>query len=154
MLAFRWIKLLTCFVIFRVKQQLMLHFIQNLSLDFHSFLDLYLHGKAHQLTTIGGIAWAQAIGSKFCSFHFAHINLNSIQKLYDAWIVNSRSSQTFNLVYTDISYVFIWKMWFSYLALPQSYGSLSDNFFVIHASLYYGYLLVLALLVNFAFYQQ
>ena len=26
-------------------------------------------------------------------------------------------------------------MWFSYL--PQSYGSLSDNFFVIHASLYY-----------------
>ena len=26
-------------------------------------------------------------------------------------------------------------MWFSYL--PQSYGRLSDNFFVIHASLYY-----------------
>ena len=34
------------------------------------------------------------------------------------------------------------------------YGSLSDNFFVIHASLYYRHLLVLALLVNFAFYQQ
>ena len=27
------------------------------------------------------------------------------------------------------------KMWFSYL--PQSYGSLSENFFVIQASLYY-----------------
>ena len=71
----------------------------------------------------------------------------------NAWIINSRSSKTFNLVYTDISKnVFIWKMWFSYL--PQSYGSLSDNFFVIHASLYYRHLLVFALLVNFAFYQQ
>ena len=71
MLAFRWIKLLTCFVIFRVKQQLMLHFIQNLSLDFHSFLDLYLNRKAHQMTTIGGIAYKhelELLGQKSAAF--------------------------------------------------------------------------------------
>ena len=45
MLACRWIKLLTCFVIFWAKQQLMVHFIQNLSLDFYSFLDIYLNGS-------------------------------------------------------------------------------------------------------------
>ena len=45
MLACRWIKLLTCFVTFWVKEQLMMHFIQNLNLDFHSFLDLYLNGS-------------------------------------------------------------------------------------------------------------
>ena len=60
----------------------MLHFLQNISLDFHSFLDFYLNGKAHQLTTIGGIAYVQTIGSKICSFHFVHINLNGIQKPY------------------------------------------------------------------------
>ena len=43
-------------------------------------------------------------------------------------------------------------MWFSYL--PQSYRSLSGIFFVIHATMYYRHLLVLAFLVNFAFYQQ
>ena len=37
---------------------------------------------------------------------------------------------------------------------PSHNGRLSDSFFVIHASLYYRHLLVLALLVNFAFYQQ
>ena len=41
----------------------------------------------HQLTTIGGIALARAIGSKICSFHLAcllkpHMNLNDIQRLY------------------------------------------------------------------------
>ena len=88
MTACRWIKLLTFFVTFWAKLQLMMHFIQNLSLYFHSFLDLYLNGMTHQLTTIGGIALAQAaIGSKICSFHFvcllkAHINLNGIQRLY------------------------------------------------------------------------
>ena len=45
MLACRWIKLLTCFVTFWAKQQLMIHFIHNLSLDFPSFLDLYLNGS-------------------------------------------------------------------------------------------------------------
>ena len=44
-------------------------------------------GVAHQLTTIGDIALAQAIGSKCCSFHFvcllkAHMNLNDILRLY------------------------------------------------------------------------
>ena len=44
-------------------------------------------GVVHQLTTIGGITLARAIGSKICSFHFvylftAHINLNGIQRLY------------------------------------------------------------------------
>ena len=44
-------------------------------------------GVAHQLTTIGGITLAQAIGSKICRFHFvcllkANMNLNGIQRLY------------------------------------------------------------------------
>ena len=55
MLACRWINLLTFFVIFWAKLQLMMHFIQNLSLDFHSFLDLYLNGVTHRLTTIDGV---------------------------------------------------------------------------------------------------
>ena len=43
-------------------------------------------GVAHQLTAIGGIALARAIGSKICSFHLvyllkAHMNLNGIQRL-------------------------------------------------------------------------
>ena len=37
---------------------------------------------------------------------------------------------------------------------PSHMDRLSDNFFVFHASLYYRHLLVLALLVNFAFYQH
>ena len=44
-------------------------------------------GIAHHLTTIGGIAVTQAVGSKICSFHFvcllkARMNLNGIQRLY------------------------------------------------------------------------
>ena len=45
------------------------------------------------------------------------MNLNGTQRLYgltgkNAWIINFRSSQTFNLVYTDISQnVLNWKMW-------------------------------------------
>ena len=66
------------------EQQLMMHFIQNLSLKFHSFLDLYLNGSSSSVD-IGGIALARAIGSKI--FHLvcllkAHINLNGIQRLY------------------------------------------------------------------------
>ena len=43
-------------------------------------------GVAHQLTTIGGITLARAIGSKICSFHFVcllkeHMNLNVIQRI-------------------------------------------------------------------------
>ena len=55
-LACRWMKLLTYFVIFWEKQQLMMYFIQNLELDFHSFLDLFLYGNGSQLTIIGGIS--------------------------------------------------------------------------------------------------
>ena len=36
---------LTCVVIFWAKQQLMMHFNQNLSLNFLSFLDIYLNGS-------------------------------------------------------------------------------------------------------------
>ena len=44
-------------------------------------------GVVHQLTAIGSIALARAIGSKICSFHFVcllevHMNLNGIQRLY------------------------------------------------------------------------
>ena len=44
----------------------------------------------------------------FLSILKAHINWNDIQRLYglmgkNTWIINSRFSQTFNLVYTDTS---------------------------------------------------
>ena len=88
MLTFRWNKLLTCFVIFWAKQQLMMHVFQNLSLNFSFLFRSLSMGLAHQLTTVGGTAQlARAIGSKICSFHFvcllkAHINLNGMQRLY------------------------------------------------------------------------
>ena len=69
-------------------------------------------GVAHQLATIGGIALARAIGLKIFSFHFvcllkARVNLYGIERLCgimneNAWIINYRSSKTFNLVCTDI----------------------------------------------------
>ena len=63
----------------------MMHFIQNLSLKFYLFLDLYLNGSSSSVDT-GGIALARAIGSKICSFHLvwllkANMSLNGIQKL-------------------------------------------------------------------------
>ena len=131
-----------------------MHFIQNLSLHFHSFLHLYLNGNSSSVDNnrwyrISTSYWVKNLQLSSC------LSIESTHefKWYNTWMINSRSSKTFNLVYTDISKnVFIWKMWFSYLL--QSYDSLSDNFFVIHASLYYrDLLLVLALLVNFAFYQ-
>ena len=53
--------------------------------------------------------WFENLQLSFClSILKEHMNLNGIQRLYglweeNAWIINSRSSQTFNLVYTDIS---------------------------------------------------
>ena len=54
----------------------MMHFIQRFKI-----------GVTNQLTTIGGIALALAIGSKISSFHLvcllhAHMNLNSMQRRY------------------------------------------------------------------------
>ena len=118
----RWNKLLTCFVMFWAKQQLRMHFIQSLSLKFLSVLDLYLNESDSSGDNnpchpwYHGIALAGAIESQICSFHFffflsilkVHINWNDIQRLYglmgkNTWIINSRFSQTFNLVYTDTS---------------------------------------------------
>ena len=69
-----------------------MHFIQNLSLSFHSFLDLHLNGSmgvAHPLTTIGGIDMGTSYSVEnlqlsFClsSLLKAHMNLNGIQRLY------------------------------------------------------------------------
>ena len=108
MLACRWIKLLTCFVIFWAKQQLMMHFIQNLSLDFHSFLDLYLNGSGSSVDNnwwyrISTSYWVENMQLSFCLLK-THMNLNGIQRPYGlmGWKCsdnNSRSSQTFNLVY-------------------------------------------------------
>ena len=94
-----------------------MHFIQNLNLDFHSFLDLYLNGSGSSIDNNRWYRIVGAIGSKIYSFNFVcllkvRMNLNGIQTLYDlmdenAWIMNSRFSQIFNLVpymaNTDIS---------------------------------------------------
>ena len=59
------------------KQQLTMHFIQNLSLNFLSFLDLYLNesdslnDNNRWYSWYHGIALEGAIESKICSFHFA-----------------------------------------------------------------------------------
>ena len=69
---------------------------------------------AHQVTTIGGIHGTMvSLSQKSAAFILfvyikACMNLNGTQRLYgltgkNAWIINFRSSQTFNLVYTDIS---------------------------------------------------
>ena len=65
-------KLLTCFVIFWAKQQLMMHFIQTLSLTFHSFLDLYLNGIGSSVDNnrwyrIGTSYWVENLQLPFCS---------------------------------------------------------------------------------------
>ena len=85
MLACRWIKLLT-FVTFWVKEQLMMHFIQNLNLDFHSFLDLYLNGSGasvdnNQWYRISTVYWVENLQLSFCLLKI-HMNLNGIQRLY------------------------------------------------------------------------
>ena len=71
MLACKWIKLLTCFVIFWAKQQLMIHFIHNLSSDFHSFLDLYLNGSGslvdiNRWYRISTSYWVENLQLLFC----------------------------------------------------------------------------------------
>ena len=64
-------KLLTCFVIFWAKQQLMMHFIQTLSLNFHSFLDLYLSGIGSSVDNnrwyrISTSYWVENLQLTFC----------------------------------------------------------------------------------------
>ena len=86
MLACRWIKLLTYFVMFWAKQQLMMHFIQNLSLNFHSLLELYKHGSGSSVDNNRWYRFWVELG-RICSFHFvcllkAHMNLNGIRRLY------------------------------------------------------------------------
>ena len=51
------------------------------------FIQRFKIGVTNQLTTIGGIALARAIGSKISSFHLvcllhAHMNLNSMKRRY------------------------------------------------------------------------
>ena len=81
MLACRWNKLLICFVIFWAKQQLMIHFIKKLSLNFHSFLDLYLNGIGSSVDNyrwyrISTSYWVENLQLPFC------LNLNGMQSLY------------------------------------------------------------------------
>ena len=82
-------------------------------------------GVVHQLTTVDGIElrrsyWVENLQLSFC----LSIKITHEFKWY-AKTLWPNEMKMFGL-YTDI-YMFIWKMWFSYL--PQSYGSLSDNFF-------------------------
>ena len=71
MLPCRWNKLLTGFAIFWEKQQLMMHFIQNLSLNFHSFLDLYMNGIGSSVDNnrwyrISTSYWVENLQLPFC----------------------------------------------------------------------------------------
>ena len=76
MLALADGKLLTCFLMFWAKQQIRMHFIQGLSLKFLSILDLYLNESDSSgdnnwwYPWYYGIAFAGAIQSNICSFHF------------------------------------------------------------------------------------
>ena len=88
MLACRWNKLLTCFVIFWAKQQLMMHFIQNASLNFYSFSDIYSNGSGssidkNRLYCISTNYWVENLQLSFCfSILKAHTNLNCIHGRY------------------------------------------------------------------------
>ena len=138
----------------------MMLFIQNVSLNFRSFLDIYPYGSGSSVDNnrsycISTSYWVENLQLSLCFLLLkAIMNLNGIQRLSwdkNTWIINSRSSITFNLIHQYlIKCVYLENVVF----FSQSYGSLSDNCFVIHASLYYRHLLVLALSVNFAFYQQ
>ena len=71
MLPCRWNKLLTCFAMFWAKQQLMMHFIQNLSLNFHSFLDIYMNGIGSSVDNnrwyrISTSYWVENLQLPFC----------------------------------------------------------------------------------------
>ena len=79
MLACRWIKLLTCFVIFWAKQQLMMHFIQNLSLDLHSFLDLYLNKSGSSADN----NWWYRISTSYWVEYLQHLFCLSIKSTHE-----------------------------------------------------------------------
>ena len=65
-----------------------MHFIQNLSLDFHSFFDLYLNGSSSSVDNNQWHRIVRAIGSRksaaliFVCLLKADMNLNGIQRLY------------------------------------------------------------------------
>ena len=75
------------------------------------------------------------------------MNLNGMQRLYG--LMGRKCLDNKFQVLTNIRYILI-----SHEMCLFGKCGLSDNFFVIQANLYYRHLLVLALLVNFAFYQQ
>ena len=95
----RWISfVILLYYIYRAIQQLMMHFIQNLSLGFHSFLDLYLNGSGSSVDNnwwygISTSYWVENQQLSFCLFSTSywvenlelsicllktHINLNGI----------------------------------------------------------------------------
>ena len=64
-------KLLTCFPIFWAKHLLMMHFIQDLSLNFYFFLDIYLHGCGSSVDNkrwyhISTSYWVENLQLSFC----------------------------------------------------------------------------------------
>ena len=82
--SYQW-KLLTCFVIFSEEQQLIRCFIQDLTLDIHSYLDIFLHGSSssfdnhwwyqkhyHALLVVSE-ALPCVIGPKICIFSLVYL---------------------------------------------------------------------------------
>ena len=73
---------------FLAKQQLMMHFIKKLSLNFLSFLDLYLNGSGlsddgNRWYHISRSYWIENLQLSFClSILKAHMNLNGIESLF------------------------------------------------------------------------
>ena len=72
MLTWSWIKLLICFIVFWVKQQFMMYFIQNVFIPFSS---LFCMEVTYHLTTIaiGGVSvtmsyWVEKMQLSFCLF--------------------------------------------------------------------------------------
>ena len=97
--------MLICFVIFWSKQQLMMHLIQKLSLNFHSFLDLYLSGIGSSIDNnrwdrISTSYWIKNLQLPFClsikSTHefkwYANTLWPNVMKML-GWIINSAFSQ-------------------------------------------------------------
>ena len=64
-----------------------MHFIENLSLNFHSFLDLYLNGIGSSVDNnrwyrISTSYWVENLQLPFCLSIKTHMNLNGMQRLY------------------------------------------------------------------------
>ena len=80
---------------------------KRLILHFHSFLDIFLRGVAHQLITTDSTSSVTAsIGSNICSFHVvyllqAHVNLNGTKWLTKMEWKSFKNNQRFLIRYLE-----------------------------------------------------